>query len=287
MTHAMNLHDQAAARVLRPAQRATSCGRTSARLIETLLPQLCGRSRAPAPADLRTLFPTPVTDVRLEIGFGGGEQLIARGRAQSAHRLHRRRAVRQRHGQGAGRHRGRGLANIRLHFDDAIHLIDWLPPDALARIDLLYPDPWPKRRHWKRRFVQDEIVAQARAHLAAGRRIPLRHRHCRLRRLDAAAHAARRRIRMDRAMRRRLAPALARLFRHALPGKGDARGTRAVFSDFPEAMSRLRRRVLDVLPDLPEAHDALRGRGREPLEIGEGGVEALAGGALCRSAAPG
>ena len=35
----------------------------------------------------------------------------------------------------------------------------WLPPQSLARIDLLYPDPWPKRRHWKRRFVSDANVA--------------------------------------------------------------------------------------------------------------------------------
>jgi tRNA (guanine-N7-)-methyltransferase len=35
----------------------------------------------------------------------------------------------------------------------------WAPPRSLARIDLIHPDPWPKRRHWKRRFVQDATVA--------------------------------------------------------------------------------------------------------------------------------
>ena len=54
----------------------------------------------------------------------------------------------------------RDLANIRLHFGDAISLLDWLPDGALARVDLLYPDPWPKRRHWKRRFVQDATLAE-------------------------------------------------------------------------------------------------------------------------------
>ena len=88
---------------LRPRQAA---------LFDTLLPRLALDLRTPAPADLRALFPTPVDDVRLEIGFGGGEHLIARGRAASAHRLHRRRAVRQRHGQGAGRDRG---AQARQH----------------------------------------------------------------------------------------------------------------------------------------------------------------------------
>ena len=52
------------------------------------------------------------------------------------------------------------LRNIRLHFDDAVSLIAWLPDASLARIDLIHPDPWPKRRHWKRRFVQDDMVAQ-------------------------------------------------------------------------------------------------------------------------------
>ena len=53
----------------------------------------------------------------------------------------------------------RKLSNIRLHHGDASELIAWLPRGAFARVDLLYPDPWPKRRHWKRRFVQDESVA--------------------------------------------------------------------------------------------------------------------------------
>jgi tRNA (guanine-N7-)-methyltransferase len=52
-----------------------------------------------------------------------------------------------------------GNDNVRLHAGDAIDLLAWLPPVSLARIDLLYPDPWPKRRHWKRRLVQDRTVA--------------------------------------------------------------------------------------------------------------------------------
>ena len=48
------------------------------------------------------------------------------------------------------------LTNIRLHFGDASELLDWLAASSLSRIDLLYPDPWPKRRHWKRRFIQDD-----------------------------------------------------------------------------------------------------------------------------------
>src|ERR1700758_3712306 len=51
------------------------------------------------------------------------------------------------------------IGNIRLLAGDAAELLAWLPPQSLSRIDLIHPDPWPKRRHWKRRFVQDATIA--------------------------------------------------------------------------------------------------------------------------------
>mgnify|MGYP001046819824 FL=1 len=51
------------------------------------------------------------------------------------------------------------IGNIRLFAGDAAELLAWLPTNALSRIDLIHPDPWPKRRHWKRRFVQDRTIA--------------------------------------------------------------------------------------------------------------------------------
>ena len=60
------------------------------------------------------------------------------------------------------------IANMRLHFGDAAELLRWLPDGSIARVDLLYPDPWPKRRHWKRRFVQDASVAALARILAPG-----------------------------------------------------------------------------------------------------------------------
>jgi tRNA (guanine-N7-)-methyltransferase len=67
-----------------------------AELFDTLLPRLALNLNAPA-GSLAALFPVPVDDVRLEIGFGGAEHLIAQ-----AQRLHRCRAVRQRNGKGTG-----------------------------------------------------------------------------------------------------------------------------------------------------------------------------------------
>jgi tRNA (guanine-N7-)-methyltransferase len=61
------------------------------------------------------------------------------------------------------------IGNIRLFAGDAAELLAWLPRRSLSRIDLIHPDPWPKRRHWKRRFVQDaNIRAMARALKPAG-----------------------------------------------------------------------------------------------------------------------
>src|SRR5579864_4278728 len=130
-----------------------------ARLIETLLPQLAIDLSRPAPAALDTLFPVPVTDVQLEIGFGGGEYLIAQ--AQERPRIGFIGVEPFVNGMAKGLvaiESGK-LQNIRLHFDDAVNLLAWLPHNSLARIDLIHPDPWPKRRHWKRRFVQDAMVS--------------------------------------------------------------------------------------------------------------------------------
>lgn len=105
------------------------------------------------PPDIRTLFSASVADVRLEIGFGGGEHL-------------RHEAVRHPEAGFIGVEpfvnsmakmtaalAEAPLANLRLHDDDATRLLDWLPQASLSGIDLLYPDPWPKKKHWKRRFV--------------------------------------------------------------------------------------------------------------------------------------
>lgn len=130
------------------------------RLVETVLPQLALDLSNPAPPALDSLFPVAVNDVELEIGFGGGEFLI--GRAQRA--PHTGFIGVEPYVNGMAKAlagiESNGLRNIRLHFDDAASLIAWLPDSSLAQIDLIHPDPWPKRRHWKRRFVQDASIAQ-------------------------------------------------------------------------------------------------------------------------------
>ena len=123
------------------------------------MPRLAVDLARPAAADLRTLFATPVNDLRLEIGFGGAEHLIAQAQAHPGIGFIGTDAFVNAMGKVLVAIDAHRLSNIRLHFGDASELIDWLPDAVLSRVDLLYPDPWPKRRHWKRRFVQDDSVA--------------------------------------------------------------------------------------------------------------------------------
>ncbi len=122
----------------------------------------------PAPQDIAALFSVPVETIRLEIGFGGGEHLLHRAAEQpEVGRIGAEPFV---NGMAkvAAALDAAPRGNLRLFDRDAAELLDWLPPASLAVVDLLYPDPWPKRRHWKRRFVSDINLARIARVLAAG-----------------------------------------------------------------------------------------------------------------------
>ncbi|MGA2566058.1 MAG: tRNA (guanosine(46)-N7)-methyltransferase TrmB [Pseudolabrys sp.] len=129
-----------------------------AALFDTLLPRIAIDLAKPAPADLRVLFTNTADEVRLEIGFGGAEHLIAQAQAHPTIGFIGTDAFINGVAKALVAVDAHRLSNVRLYFGDASELLDWLPDGALARIDLLYPDPWPKRRHWKRRFIQDESL---------------------------------------------------------------------------------------------------------------------------------
>jgi len=126
-----------------------------AELIDHLLPRLALAIDREAPADAREIFAPAADDLRLEIGFGGGEHLAGQA------------AMRLGHGfigcepflngvVGALNHiRDDKLANIRLHMGDALEVLERLPDASLSRVYLLHPDPWRKARHAKRRMVND------------------------------------------------------------------------------------------------------------------------------------
>lgn len=123
-------------------------------LMETFLPKIDIPLGAPGSCDPSELFSSPQSQkIWLEIGFGGGEHLVARagqypdvgfigaeffvnGIATCLVQLEES-----------------GLSNVRLHTVDARLFLESLKPGSIDRVFLLYPDPWPKTRHNKRRFI--------------------------------------------------------------------------------------------------------------------------------------
>ena len=110
----------------------------------------------PGPARLSGIFPVAVDAIRLEIGFGGGEHLIQAATAAPGTGFIGVEPFLAGMAKAVAAIDAAGLRNIRLFDGDAADLLDWLPAAVLTEVDLLYPDPWPKRRHWKRRFVNRE-----------------------------------------------------------------------------------------------------------------------------------
>jgi tRNA (guanine-N7-)-methyltransferase len=129
-----------------------------AALFDHLLPRLALDLELPAPAELATVFSAPADAVRVEIGFGGGEHLVAEAGHFPATGFIGVEPFLNGMAKALTAIAARDLENIRLYLGDAIVLLRWLPAGSITRLDLLYPDPWPKRRHWKRRFVQDATV---------------------------------------------------------------------------------------------------------------------------------
>jgi tRNA (guanine-N7-)-methyltransferase len=130
-----------------------------AALFATLLPNIALDLSKPAPSDLRALF-QGADDVRLEIGFGGAEHLIAQAKANPRTGFIGSDGFSNAIAKALAAIDAGKLGNVRLHHGDASELIAWLPAASISRIDLLYPDPWPKRRHWKRRFIQNDSLAR-------------------------------------------------------------------------------------------------------------------------------
>jgi len=139
-----------------------------ASLIDSLLPGLSIDLTQPATGDLCSLFSVPIKKIRLEVGFGGGEHLL--NEAKSNPEIGHIGCDPYLNGMAKllAAIRTTDIKNIRLHPGDALEILDWLPEKTLDRVDILYPDPWPKRRHWKRRFISEERVKRIARVLSPG-----------------------------------------------------------------------------------------------------------------------
>ncbi|MDB5466819.1 MAG: putative S-adenosylmethionine-dependent methyltransferase [Phenylobacterium sp.] len=144
-------------RTIKPRQAA---------LMETLLPQI----RVPqGPIEPAALAPG-AAEVWLEIGFGGGEHLAGQAARRPDVLLIGAEPF-QNGVASALRHLDeQRLTNVRVHDSDARDLLARLPDASLDRVFVLFPDPWPKVRHHKRRLLQADTAAElARVLKACGR----------------------------------------------------------------------------------------------------------------------
>jgi tRNA (guanine-N7-)-methyltransferase len=132
-----------------------------AALMADAYPRLVIDVAAPTLTDIAGLFSDRPAAVQVEIGFGGGEHLVAEASRAPERGFPDRGFIGVEPfvngmAKAVAAIADGSLANVRLFGGDAARLLDWLPAHSVDTVDLLYPDPWPKKRHWKRRFVSPE-----------------------------------------------------------------------------------------------------------------------------------
>jgi tRNA (guanine-N7-)-methyltransferase len=137
------------------------------RAFTELMPRY-GIAWAPQPLDLAAAFGRRAP-VILEIGFGMGETTAAIAQAQPQHDF----LGLEVHAPGVGallkRVEERALTNVRVIRHDAVDVVgQMLEPDTLAGVHVYFPDPWPKKRHHKRRLLQPAFVYLLATRLAPG-----------------------------------------------------------------------------------------------------------------------
>ena len=129
-----------------------------AHLMETLLPEIRIQTNRRY-QNLPALFDEPVDEVWLEIGFGAGEHLLW----QAAQNPNIGIIGCEPYINGVAKIVSAidfsGISNIRLYDDDVHDIFDVLPSSCVARVFILYPDPWPKKRHNKRRIISLEVLS--------------------------------------------------------------------------------------------------------------------------------
>jgi tRNA (guanine-N7-)-methyltransferase len=132
-----------------------------------------GVDYSPAPLDLAQLFGNthPCT---AEIGFGNGDHLLERAQREPERNF----LGIEVHPPGVGRLllgvQQAGLSNVRILCHDAVEVLrDQLPADSLDELQILFPDPWHKKRHHKRRLIEPGFVALAAGRIRPGGRLAL------------------------------------------------------------------------------------------------------------------
>ncbi|HEY4940964.1 MAG TPA: tRNA (guanine(46)-N(7))-methyltransferase TrmB [Rhizomicrobium sp.] len=118
--------------------------------------------------DPRSYFAEPVDDVWLEVGYGSGEHLLWQAQANPSVGLIGAEPYISGTAKLLSKLEREPVPNIRLYEDDARDIIEALPPQSVGRFFILFPDPWHKTRHHKRRFVQTGMLDSLARILKAG-----------------------------------------------------------------------------------------------------------------------
>ena len=122
-------------------------------LVATLLPEIAVHLPDAGRLDPAALFEPPVDEIWLEVGFGAGEHLAEQARGNPRIGFIGCEPFINGIAGLLARIAAEGLANVRIYPDDARRLMAALPDASIGRMFVLFPDPWPKARHHKRRFI--------------------------------------------------------------------------------------------------------------------------------------
>ncbi len=146
-----NFYGRTKGKTLKPAQE---------RYLAEDLPRLAvtgvGWDENPERAPLDVAALTGGRALWLEVGFGGGEHMVHQAAGNPGVTVLGCEPFVNGVAMALGKMRRAGVSNVRLHPGDARDLLDVLPRGSVDRAFLLYPDPWPKARHHRRRFVTPE-----------------------------------------------------------------------------------------------------------------------------------
>ena len=142
-------------------------------LNQSLLPRLAIALPECGALDPKGLFAASVASVWLEIGFGGGEHLAEQAERHPEIGFVGVEVFENGVARLVGEIARRGLDNIRIFADDARLLLDRIVPDSIGQVFILFPDPWPKRRHHKRRLVAPATLDRLAAIMRPGAELRL------------------------------------------------------------------------------------------------------------------